>query len=91
MTNKKDMKTILDNTITETAKAIYEQTIKYNHRFTLEKAMKLAVKKMQYVQHALQHPERYMVDDNGVITRTYNYGNIQDLNSIYGNSRYCGD
>lgn len=91
MTNKKDVKTMLDNTITETAKAIYEQAIKYNHRFTLEKAMKLAEEKMQHVQHALQHPELYTVDNKGVITSSYNYGNIQDLNSIYGNGAYCGD
>lgn len=91
MTNKKYMKTILDNTIAETAKAIYEQVIKYNYHFTMEKAIKLAKEKLQNIQHALKHPELYTVDNNGVITRSYDYGNIQDLNSIYGNSRYCGD
>lgn len=91
MTNNKKMETILNNTITETAKAIYEQTIKYNHHFTLEKAMKLAEEKLQRVQYALQHPELYAVDNKGVITSSYNYGNIQDLNSIYGNRAYCGD
>ncbi len=85
------MRTIFNSTIAETAKAIYEQTVKYNHRFSMEKAMKLAEEKMQHIQHALKHPELYTVDDNGVITSSYNYGNIQDLSNIYGNGCYCGD
>ena len=91
MTNNKKMETKFDSTIAETAKAMYEQVIKYNHRFTLEKARKLAEEKLQRVQHALQHPELYTVDNQGRITSSYNYGNICDLNSIYGNGSYCGD
>ena len=70
--------------ITKTAKMIFEQVIKYNHHFTMAKAIKLAEEKLQRIQYALLHPEIYTVNDNNTIISSYNYGATKTLDSIYG-------
>ena len=76
--------------IAKTAQEMFEMMIKFNSRFTMEKAINIAKQRAQELNTALQDTT-YKIDEHGNITRSYDFGNIQSLNSIYGRHKYCGD
>ena len=85
MTTKYDI-----NWIMKTAQGMYEVAIKYNSRFTMERAINIATQRAQELNAALQDTT-CKIDKHGNITRLHDFGSIQSLNSIYGKHTYCGD
>ena len=76
--------------IAKTAQEMFEITIKYNYRFTLEKAVDMATKRARELNEALNNPT-YKIDEHDNIIQVYDFNNVQSLDSIYGCHAYCGD
>ena len=85
------MKTRYDaDWIIKTAMGIYNLTVKYNSRFTMEKAITRATERAQRLNEALADPT-CEIDEHDHIIKIYDFKNIQSLDSIYGYKMYCGD
>ena len=69
---------------------IYNLTVKYNSRFTMEKAITRATERAQRLNEALADPT-CEIDEHDHIIKVYDFKNIQSLDSIYGYKMYCGD
>ncbi|WP_455510974.1 hypothetical protein [Butyricimonas paravirosa] len=78
------------NWIMKTAQLIFESTVKYNSRFTMEKALAIATERAQSLIEALAAP-KCTIDEHDHITKVYDFKNVQSLDSIYGCRAYCGD
>lgn len=76
--------------IMKTAQELFEMMIKFNTHFTMERAINIATQRAQELNATLQDTT-CKIDEHGNITRSYDFGNIQSLNSIYGRHSYCGD
>ena len=81
---------IINDRIIEAAAEIFNETIRYNYRFTMEKAIEIATKQAVAIQMA-SRDSSLQVNSNGVIHRFYDYGNITSIDSVYGHHGYCGD
>lgn len=85
------MKTKYDaDWIMKTAQLIFESAVKYNSRFTMEKAIIRATERAQSLIEALADP-KCMIDEHDHIIKVYDFKNVQSLDSIYGCRAYCGD
>lgn len=78
------------NWIMKTAQGIFEMAINCNSRFTMERAINIASQRAQELNAALQDTT-CKIDEHDNITRSYDFSNIQSLDSIYGCGMYCGD
>mgnify|MGYP007135765421 FL=1 len=86
----KDMATKYDtNWIMSTAQRMYEATLRYNSRFTMEKAIDRATERAKELNEALNN-SACTIDEHDNIIELYDFSNIQSL-SVYGSGMYCGD